>query len=76
MSDGRKEYIKPVMEVLELKNENVILTSAKKLKNPALCTAKNPGLCDLGFNPGHGCSNINNPGNESYGGKYKQQKKC
>lgn len=85
MEENKKEYRKPVMEVLEIEHDNTILTSAggrnpahcgKKNKNPALCTSKNPGLCNLGFNPGHGCSNTGNPGNESYGGIYKNLMKC
>ena len=45
-------------------------------KNPAQCTTKNPGHCDLGQEPGHGCSNEGNPGNESTGGERKQPFKC
>ncbi len=73
----KKVYSKPVMEVLEIEYDNTILTSGMKKKNPALCTGKNPGLCDLGFNPGHGCSNSNlSPGNCSFGGNYKNLKHC
>ena len=74
MNQIKKNYKKPVMEVFDLEMDNVILTSAGK--NPALCTSKNPGLCNLGFNPGHGCSNYSNPGNDSYGGIYKNKKHC
>ena len=40
MEENKKEYRKPVMEVLEIEHDNTILTSAGG-KNPAHCGKKN-----------------------------------
>lgn len=69
----KKAYVKPDAIILEFNYSDTVVASNK---NPAQCTTKNPGHCDLGSNPGHGCSNEGNPGNESYGGERKQPFKC
>ena len=66
-------YQPPRIEKIEFDYTNTVVASGK---NPAQCTAKNPGHCDLGSSPGHGCSNNDNPGNESFGGERKQPFKC
>jgi len=69
MGTTKKDYVKPEAEMLEFDYTDTVVASGK---NPAQCTEQNPGHCDLGSNPGHGCSNNGNPGNGSYGGKRKQ----
>ena len=69
----KKDYEAPKAEKLEFDYTSTVVASGK---NPAQCTSKNPGQCDLGSNPGQGCSNDGNPGNESTGGTRKQPFKC
>ena len=70
-----KKYIAPKIEKLEFDYTSNV-TASNGNKNPAQCTSKNPGHCDLGSNPGHGCSNNDTPGNDSFGGERKQPFKC
>ena len=69
----RKVYEAPKAMLIEFDYTDTVVASKK---NPAQCTTKNPGQCDLGAVPGHGCDNTGNPGNESYGGDRKQPHKC
>ena len=74
----KEEYTTPKVIKLEFDYANTVIASNifEEGKNPAQCTSKNPGTCDLGVNPGHGCSNNGNPGNESTGGERKQPFQC
>ena len=73
MGEKRKSYRTPIAMMLEFDYSDTITASNK---NPAQCTDKNPGHCDLGSVPGHGCSNNGNPGNESIDEERKQPFKC
>ena len=75
MDENKKAYEMPKAEKLEF-DYNTVVASSSGGKNPAQCTSKNPGQCDLGQVPGHGCSNEGNPGNESTGGERKQPHQC
>ena len=74
----KEKYTTPKVVKLEFNYSDTITASITEDsgKNPALCTSKNPGHCDLGQQPGHGCSNDGNPGNNSTGGSFKQPFKC
>ena len=87
MDESKKTYETPKAVKLEFDYVNTVVASitipetteepsSGGGKNPAQCTKKNPGHCDLGNTPGHGCSNNGNPGNESTGGDRKQPFKC